>query len=170
VETESILGVYAQLAVLIVGLSGVIGVTGHRAAGDWQIADYSRFWTMMASGFALLFQAIFPIILLYFSLASHIVWVWSSVAAALIVCGQLYWRRWALYKSAHLDPRFSVFLWWFNTTLQIAVIVILILNAVGLGFKGAFAPYLLAMSLVLAQSCMNFVRLLIVALPRAPTH
>jgi hypothetical protein len=46
------------------------------------------------------------------------------------------------------------------------VTVILILNAVGLGFKGTFAPYLLALSLVLAQSCMAFIRLLIVALPR----
>jgi hypothetical protein len=65
-----------------------------------------------------------------------------------------------------VDPRFNVFLWWLNNILQIAVTVILILNAVGLGFKGTFAPYLLALSLVLAQSCMAFIRLLIVALPR----
>ncbi len=160
-EAEPILGVYAQLAVLIVGLSGIVGVAGNRATGNWQIADYPRFWTMMASGFSLLFQAIFPIILLHFSLTPHAVWVWSSATAALIVCGQLYWR-WA-----HVDPRFNVFLWWFNHILQIAVIVILILNALSLGFKGTFAPYLLAMSLVLAQSCMQFVRLLIVALPRS---
>jgi len=164
-EAEPILGVYAQLAVLIVGLSGIVGVAGNRAAGNWQIADFSRFWLMMASGFSLLFQAIFPIILLHFSLTPQAVWVWSSAVAALIVCGHLYWR-WALYKSAHVDTRFNVFLWWFNNILQIAVIVILILNAVGLGFKGTFAPYLLAMSLVLAQSCMAFIRLLIVALPR----
>ena len=164
-EAEPILGVYAQLAVLIVGLSGIVGVAGNRATGNWQIADYSRFWTMMVSGFSLLFQAIFPIILLHFSLTPQAVWVWSSATAALIVCGHLYWR-WALYKSANVDPRFNVFLWWFNNILQIAVTVILILNAVGLGFKGTFAPYLLAVSLVLAQSCMAFIRLLIVALPR----
>jgi hypothetical protein len=168
-EAEPILGVYAQLAVLIVGLSGIVGVAGNRATGNWQIADYSRFWTMMTSGFSLLFQAIFPMILLHFSITPQAVWVWSSVVAALIVCGHLYWRS-ALYKSVHMDPRFSVILWWFNNTLQIAVIVILIVNAVGLGFKGTFAPYLLAMSLVLAQSCMAFVRLLIVALPRSPNR
>jgi len=164
-EAEPILGVYAQLAVLIVGLSGIVGVVGNRATGSWQIADYARFWTMMASGFSLLFQSIFPIILLHFSLTPQAVWVSSSAAAALIVGGQLCWR-WVLYKPAHVDPRFNVFIWWFNNTLQIAATVILILNAVGLGFKGTFAPYLLAMSLVLVLSCGAFIRLLIVALPR----
>ena len=165
-EAEPILEVYAQLAVLIVGLSGIVAVAGNRATGGWQIADYARFWTMIGSGFLLLFQSIFPIILLHFSLAPHAVWVSSSIAAAPIVCGQLYWR-WALSKRARLDPRHNLVIWWSNNGLQIAVFVILALNAVGLGFKGTFAPYLLAMSLVLVQSCMAFIRLLIVALPRS---
>ena len=96
-EAETILGVFAQLAVFIVGLSGIVAVVGSRATGVWQIADHSRMWSMMASGFALLFQAIFPFILHYFSLTSQGVWVWSSAAAALIVCGQQCWR-WVLYK------------------------------------------------------------------------
>ena len=164
-EAEPILGVFAQLAVVIVGLSGIVGVVGSRATGNWQIADYYRFWIMMASGFVLLFQALFPIVLHYFSLTPQAVWGWSSAAVALMVCGQLYWR-FANYKRAHSDPRFITFTWWLGTTLQSAAAIILILNAAGLGFKGTFAPYLLAMSLTLALSCLTFIRLLIVALPR----
>lgn len=164
-EAESILGVYAQLAVVIVGLSGIVGVLGHRATGNWEIADYTRFWTMMASSFSLLFQAIFPIILHHFSLTPQAVWSWSSAAAALVVGGQLYWRFGNL-KRAHTDPNFHVYVWWFNNILQIAAAVILILNWAALGFEGTFAPYLLAMSLTLAVSCVTFVRLLITALPR----
>ena len=164
-EAEPILGVYAQLAVFIVGLSGIAGVVGHRATGNWQIADYYRFWTMMASGFLLLFQALFPILLHYFSPTSEAVWGWSSAAVALIVFGQLSWR-FANHKRQHADPKFSLFVWWLGTALQIAIAIILTLNAAGLGFKGTFPPYLLAMFLTLAQSCMAFIRLLVVALPR----
>lgn len=164
-EAEPILGVFAQLAVFIVGLSGIVGVVGSRATGNWQIADHIRLWSMLASGFSLLFQAIFPLILHYFSLTPQAVWVGSSAVAALIVCGQQCWR-WILYKRVRADPAFNVFLWRFNSTLLIAAAVIFVLNAVGLGFKGTFAPYLLAMSLELTHSCTAFIRLLVVALPR----
>lgn len=165
-EAEPILGVYAQLAVFIVGLSGIAGVVGHRATGNWQIADYYRFWTMMASGFLLLFQALLPIVLNYFSVTPQAVWRWSSAAVALIVCGLLAWR-FANHKRAQADPKFSVIVWWLGTTLQIAIAIILIFNAASLGFRATFAPYLLAMFLTLALSCMAFIRLLIVALPRS---
>lgn len=164
-EAGAILGVFAQLAVVIVGLSGIVAVAGTRATGNWQIADHYRFWNMMASGFALLFQSIFPMILHHFSLTSQSVWGWSSAAAALLVCGQLYWR-WRGYKHAHEDPKFNRFLWWFNLALLGTAAVIFILNAVGLVFQGSFGPYLLAMSLMLTHSCERFVRLLVVALPR----
>ena len=164
-EAEPILGVFAQLAVFIVGLSGIVGVVGSRITGNWQIADYTRFWTMIASGFLLLFQALFPILLHYFSLTPQAVWSWSSAAAALLVCGQLYWRL-AHLRRIHADPEFNAFLFWWSAALQIIAAIVLILNTAGLGFKGTFAPYLLAMFLTLAVSCQVFVRLLVVALPR----
>jgi hypothetical protein len=164
-EAESILGVYAQLSVVIVGLSGIAGMIGHRASGNWQLADHYRFWVMMASAFLLLFQAILPLILHNFSLAQQAVWGWSSAAAALLVCGQLYWRL-ANVRRLRADPRFDWIYWWMVTALQSSAAMILILNAAGLGFERTFAPYLLAMSLILALSCLVFVRLLIVALPR----
>jgi len=164
-EAEPILGVFAQLAVFIVGLSGIVGVVGSRITGKWQIADYTRFWTMIASGFILLFQALLPILLHYFSLTPHAVWGWSSAAAALLVCGQLYWRL-AHFRRSHADPEFNAFLFWGSAVLQIVAAIVLILNAAGLGFKGTFAPYLLAMFLTLAVSCQVFIRLLFVALPR----
>lgn len=164
-EAGAILGVFAQLAVVIVGLSGIVAVAGSRATGNWQIADYYRFWTMLVSGFVLLFQSIFPMILHHFSLTSQSVWVWSGAAAALLVCGQLCWR-WREHRHAHEDPKFSMFLFWFNTALEGTAAVILILNSVGLVFHGTFAPYLLAMSLMLTRSFVVFGRLLVVALPR----
>lgn len=164
-EAESILGVYAQLSVVIVGLSGIAGVIGHRATGDWLVADYYRFWTMMAAGFLLLFQSILPLILHHFSLTERAVWGWSSAAVALLVCGQLYWR-FANVRRVGADARFIWSLWWFGTALQVSAAIILILNAAGVGFERTFGPYLLAMSLVLALSCLAFIRLLIVALPR----
>ena len=164
-EAGAILGVFAQLAVVIVGLSGIVAVAGSRATGNWQRADHYRFWAMMASGFSLLFQSIFPLILHHFSLTSETVWVWSSAAAALLVCGLLFWR-WRGYTRAHEDPRFNMLVWWFNNALQGTAAVVLILNTVGLVFQGTFAPYLLAMSLLLAHSFSAFVRLLVVALPR----
>jgi hypothetical protein len=164
-EAEPILGVFAQLAVFIVGLSGIVGVVGSRITGKWQIADYTRFWTMIASGFILLFQALLPILLHYFSLTPHAVWGWSSAAAALLVCGQLYWRL-AHLRRSQADPEFNAFLFLGSAVLQIVAAIVLILNAAGLGFKGTFAPYLLAMFLTLAVSCQLFIRLLIVALPR----
>jgi len=51
--------------------------------------------------------------------------------------------------------------------LQVAASVVLILNATGIGFRETFAPYLLAMSLVLALSCLAFIRLLGMSLPRS---
>jgi len=164
-QAEPILGVFAQLAVFIVGLSGIIGVVGHGATGNWVIADYLRFRTMIASGFVLLFQSIFPLILLHFSLTPRAVWGWSSAAVALIVCGQQFWR-YSNYSKSRADPKFNLFTWWLGSALQFSASIILILNAIGIGFKGTFAPYLLAMSLVLALSCLAFIRLLSMTLPR----
>ena len=164
-EAEPILGVYAQLAVFIVGLSGIIGVVSQQAKGNWHIADSLRFRTMMVSGFLLLFQSIFPIILLHFSLTPRAVWGWSSAAMALILCGLQFWRH-SNYSKSRADPRFNLFTWWLGSTLQFSASIILILNAAGIGFKGTFAPYLLAMSLVLALSCLAFIRIFSVALPR----
>jgi hypothetical protein len=164
-EAESILGIYAQLSVVMVGLSGIAGVIGHRATGNWQLADYYRFWTLLASGFLLLFQSTLPIILLHFSLADRAVWGWSSGIVALLLCGQLYWRFTNVTRVG-ADARFIWITWWFGTALQVSAAIILILNTAGLGFDRAFGPYLLAMWLVLAVSCLAFIRLLIVALPR----
>jgi len=85
---------------------------------------------------------------------------------ALIVCGQQVWR-YANYSRSRVDPKYNVFTWWLGTALQVAASVVLILNATGIGFKGTFAPYLLAMSLVLALSCLAFIRLLGMSLPRS---
>jgi hypothetical protein len=163
-DAESILGVYAQLAVFIVGLSGIIGVIGHGST-NWVVADYLRFRTMIASGFVLLFQSVIPLILLHFSLTPRAVWGWSSGAVALIICGQQF-RRYSNYPKSRSDPRFNYFTWWLGSVLQSSAAVILVLNAIGVGFKGTFAPYLLAMSLVLALSCLAFIRLLSMTLPR----
>jgi len=164
-EAESVLGVYAQLAVFIVGLSGIIGVVSHGVNESWVVADYLRFRTMITSGFVLLFQSIFPIVLLHFALTPRAVWGWSSAVMALIVCGQQVWR-YANYSRSRVDPKYNVFTWWLGTALQVSASVVLILNAAGIGFKGTFAPYLLAMSLVLALSCLAFIRLLGMSLPR----
>lgn len=164
-EAEPILGVYAQLAVFIVGLSGIIGVVRQQATGNWQVADTLRFRTMMASGFLLLFQSIVPIILLHFSLTPGAVWLWSSAAMALVLGSQQIWR-YSNYSRSRSDPRFNLFTWWLGSALQSCAFIVLLLNAAGIGFSGEFAPYLLAMSLVLALSCLAFVRLLSVAMPR----
>ncbi|MDH4095040.1 MAG: hypothetical protein OEV81_09655 [Betaproteobacteria bacterium] len=164
-EAEPILGVYAQLAVFIVGLSGIIGVVGRGANDSWIAADYLRFRTMIASGFVLLFQSILPIILLHFALSPRAVWGWSSAVMALIVCSQQVWR-YSNYSRSRVDPKYNVFTWWLGTALQVSASVVLILNAAGIGFNGTFAPYLLAMSLVLALSCLAFIRLLSMSLPR----
>jgi len=165
-EAESVLGVYAQLAVFIVGLSGIVGVLSHGANANWVAADYLRFRTMITSGFVLLFQSIFPIVLLHFALTPRAVWGWSSAVMALIVCGQQVWR-YANYSRSRVDPKYNLFTWWLGTALQVAASIILVLNATGIGFKGTFAPYLLAMSLVLALSCLAFIRLLGMSLPRS---
>lgn len=165
-DAEPILGVYAQLAAVILGLSGIAGVIGGRAAGNWQLADHYRFWTMMASGFLLLFQAILPVVLLRFGIASRSVWIWSSATIAVIVLAQLYWR-FGNFKEARADSKYNALGWWVGMTLQVSASTILLLNATNLGFKTGFAPYLLAMSLTLALSCLAFLRLLIVAVPRS---
>lgn len=164
-EAEPILSVFAQLAVFIVGLSGIVGVVSQQASGSWQVADTLRFRTMMASGFLLLFQSILPIILLHFSLSPPAVWLWSSAAMALVVGSQQV-RRYANYSRSRSDPRYNVFTWWLGSALQSCAFLVLVLNATGLGFSTGFAPYLLAMSLVLALSCLAFIRLLSVAMPR----
>ena len=165
-EAESVLGIYAQLSVVIVGLSGIAGVIGHRATGNWLVADYYRFWTMMASGFILLFQSVLPLILHNLSVTERAVWGWSSATVAALVLGQIYWRL-ANVRRVGADARFLWFFWWIGTVLQVSAAIVLLLNATGLGFDRTFGPYLLAMSLILALSCLAFIRLLIVALPRS---
>lgn len=158
IEQQALLNEIAQLALAVVGFSGIVVVLGQRSVGSWSKADIGRMSVMMTTAFRTLFAALFPLVLIQFGLADAIVWGWSSGIVALI--GIFAIVRIARYaRSIDADEHHIP---WLQTTmlfLSFISIVINVLNAAGIVFDRSFGPYFLTLMIAFGMSCIYFVRL-----------
>jgi hypothetical protein len=165
-QAQEILGVIAQLALAIIGFSGIVAVLGQRNDGSWTASDLGRMGIMLMAGFRALFAALLPFAFLYFDLSENIVWAASSgiVGVTTVVILFFLVRQVAptVVADSHHKP-------WFQRAaivLSICSAVINLLNAAGVYFQQTFAPYLLSLLLTLAIACMYFVRLIQTAMSK----
>jgi hypothetical protein len=169
-DYAGILQLLAELAVAVLGFSGVVAVLGRRSAGEWSLVDRVRFFAMVRSTVSVLVLAVLPFPLHSAGLAVETIWGWCSGIGALIVVLNL--------GVAVTDNAFSGSVLSAPGTSRLAVaytfissataIVIFALNATGIGLERSFTPYLVATLLLFGTPVVLFIRLLHSAIGPGP--
>ncbi len=163
-EGASILELIAELAVALLGFSGIVVVIGGRLSDGFSAADRSRFVTMVLFSALVVVLALFPFALHHGGLVADTLWGWSSgVGTATCLFFQLAMRR------ATTDATVRII--WSDASVSKAAIVIgvasmwisillLAANSAGILLERTFTPYLVSVLLLFGQSLFSFVRLL----------
>jgi hypothetical protein len=163
-EGAGTLELLAELAVGVLGFSGIVAAIGRRASGELGPLDQRRFGAMVLIAALVVVLALLPFPLHYAGLREVQLWSWSSGIAALLSIPIAAWIN--AYGPGggpiqlYRNPEVS------NAALSFALLaafgspLILLLNTVGIVFAGTFTPYLVAVLLNFLSALMNFVRLL----------
>jgi hypothetical protein len=161
-EYAGILQLLAELAISVLGFSGVVAVLGRRSAGEWTLVDRVRFFTMVRLTVSVLILAVLPFPLHSAGLVGETIWGWCSGIAALVVVLNL--------VVAFIDNAFARSVLNDRGTSRLAIAYIFIsastavalfaVNATGIGLERSFTPYLVATLLLFGAPVVLFIRLL----------
>jgi hypothetical protein len=163
-EGAGTLELLAELAVGVLGFSGIVAALARRAPGEWAPIDQRRFFSMVLIGALVVILALLPFPLHYAGLGTSSLWGWSSGLGAVLVVsvavGVVRTSPGAGPLAMYRDPEVN------NAALALGIVatygspLLLFLNAAGVLFDRAFAPYLVAVLLNFSVALVTFVRLL----------
>jgi hypothetical protein len=160
-EGSDVLLAICEVSIAFAGFTSIVGVLGQRGRADWDAEGSFRLWLMIESSLATLFFSLLPFSLHHFSLSEAVVWGVSSGALAgflaihlIVVSPKLQvLERGGQWSTRRFEP--------FTGVIMIATLVVLSLNAFGIGFDRSFGAYLLGLILFLGLASMHFVALLV---------
>jgi hypothetical protein len=172
-EGASTLELLAELAIGVLGFSGLVAALGRRASGEWSFRDRLRFFSMIFIGASVVALALIPFPLYHAGISAESLWGWSSGIGMLlillfpvgmsrvVITGSLYRAIPVMWR----DPEASNFV---VVCLLLAIWgspLLLLVNATGLLFERTFTPYLVAVLTNFTVTLVFFVRLLQTAVP-----
>jgi hypothetical protein len=160
VQDHGILELVAELAIAVLGFSGVVAAFGHRSPGDWSELERIRFKGMIKSASMALVLALLPFPFISAGLPKLAVWVWCSAlggACALLapLPDMARVRRARLWSNPEVSKPTMVF----GLATGYGGPLLLLLNATGLLFATSFTPYLVAVLFIFGGALASFIRL-----------
>jgi hypothetical protein len=161
-EYAGILQLLAELAISVLGFSGVVAVLGRRSTGEWTTVDRARFFVMVRLTLSVLALAILPFPFYAAGFAGEVIWGWCSGIAALVVILNLMvafndGMLSGAVLSASGTSRLAIGYIFISVPVELALFA---MNAAGIGLERAFTPYLVASLLLFGAPVVLFVRLL----------
>ena len=165
-ENAGILQLLAELALGVLGFSGIVAVLGHRSAGEWAPIDRVRFFTMISLAGLVLLLAVLPFPFHSAGFASQPIWGWcSGVGAILLLCNGV--ATHIVYpppKGAFTDPGTSRLATVYIASAIFGALILFAMNATGIGLEHSATPYLVAVLLLFGVPVLLFIRLLYTAI------
>ena len=169
-EGAGTLELLAELAIGVLGFSGIVAAIGQRGSGEWAPMDRGRFFFMVFSGALVIILALLPFPLHYAGLEVASLWSWSSGAGALLIFLYFIGVKRATpnagVREMYRDPEASNVALGFGLLASFGSVLLLCLNAMGILFDRTFVPYLVAVLLIFVVSLVAFVRFLQAAVRR----
>jgi hypothetical protein len=157
VEAEGILTAIAEVAIAIVGFSGIVVVLD-RSEVPWSKLDSARLSMLLQISIACVFWSFAPILLHLADVSAASIWFWSSglwIAFTLAGIGVRV-RTLSQLEIRDQDPSVRWLLAFMFSTLAMSVAV----QAVNVAWLMAPWPHVFAMLQGLLVACLFFVRLL----------
>ncbi len=156
-EDSDVLIGLAQIAIAIVGFSGLVSV--FRSVDRVWRPD-ARFWSMMTQSIATLAFAVLPLPFIRSEIAPEYTWSICSIlfASFSAVFGVIHVRdlRRRVASGQYYKSQITTFL----IVSLIIVVVVLVLNALGLVFGRSFTPYLACLVAYTVGSTLAFIRMI----------
>jgi len=137
----------AEIAVAIAGFAAIVVLFRRRDEGTWQAYDGDRFNGMVMHALVALFFCFLPAVLSAFTDQPSTVWGIASGLLALWTVGHVA----GVLGMATTDRGSRAAL-----VLGFAVAGVLAMNALGIGFQRAFAPYLIGLLWHVFQAAVLF--------------
>jgi hypothetical protein len=163
-EGASILALLAELAIGVLGFSGIVAALGRRDSNEWTPLDKRRFFSMVLIGALVVVLSLLPFPLHHAGLQASSLWSWSSGVGAVLILsvaiGVVRTSPGAGPVAMLRDPEVN------NAALLLGIVasygapLLLVMNAFGLFFDRGFTPYLSAVLLSFLVALVTFVRLL----------
>jgi len=154
-ESASILQGIAEVAIGLAGFAGIAAGLGYRALGSWSEPDRKRLVAVILFALGAIFACFSPYAIYHLGFDSP--WRIASVLCFYIPAQGLYTQ----YKIIRYHPNgYSEAAMWLLAVLEIAIILLLLVIALGWGGQYDFGLYLSATLLTLAISSFLFYRLL----------
>jgi hypothetical protein len=163
-EGAGTLEAIAELAVGVLGFSGIVAALGQRASGEWTALDRRRFFAMVFVGAAVILLSLLPFPLYHAGLRAGSLWGWASAGGGALA---LFFP----FALLHVSPSMSTGAMWRDRGVSNLALVLsqlgvfgapllLWINASGILFERTFAPYLVSVLVLFCVALMLFVRLL----------
>jgi hypothetical protein len=161
-ENAETLRLVAELAIGVLGFSGVVAVLGRRGAGEWAPIDRVRFLTMVHAAALVLTLALLPFPFHSAGLASEVIWGWCSALAAVLSVFMFAARRIGDpppkgYLTAPGTSRLALA---YAVPAPFVALALFGMNAAGIGLARSATPYLVGVLLILGSTVVLFIRLL----------
>ena len=155
------LEVLAELAIAVLGFSGVVAVLGRRAAGEWSELDRVRFQNMVRLAVLVLVLSLLPFPFYSAGFSAPRVWGWASgigsFVCLFVVVPQ---ARSVSVASMWSTPGVSKLALTYALAASFTAPILLALNSAAILLEGTATPYLVATLLLFGASLAFFLRLL----------
>ena len=160
-DTQGVLIGLAQIAIALIGFSGLVSVFRRSANGVWR--PDARFWTLLTTATGSLFFSLLPLPFLQAALSPF--WTWSAcsgifavflVASATLTVRDL---RQRLGKGEYYKSKITIFF----IAINVVLVVTLVLNFFGLAWGPAFTPYLASLAFYLFGATLAFIRMVYIS-------
>ena len=161
-ENAGILQLVAELALGVLGFSGVVAALGRRSAGEWAPIDRVRFFGMIRITALVLVFSVMPFPFYSAGLASEVIWAWcSGLAAVLLVLSSVAARLLdSSPNGVFTDPGTSRLALAYVVPAYLGALLLFGVNAIGVGLEHSATPYLVALLLMFGIPVVLFIRLL----------
>ncbi len=163
-ENAGILQLLAELAIGVLGFSGVVAVLGRRSAGEWTPVDRFRFFGMVQSTALVLVLAVLPFPFHSAGFASESIWGWCSGASAVLMVLAVVASRNRAPRGVWTDPGTSRLATAYTGSAWLIALFLFGMNATGIGLERTATPYLVAVLLAFGIPVVLFIRLLYAAI------
>jgi hypothetical protein len=160
VQDPGTLELVAELAIAVLGFSGVVAAFGRRSLAEWSELERIRFKGMIKSASQALILALLPFPFISAGLPGVEVWRWSSALGGIFVLVSVLpelprVRRARLWSNPEVSKATMVF----GISAGYGGPLLLLLNATGSPFSTSFTPYLVAVLLIFGGALASFIRL-----------
>ncbi len=157
-EIQELLIGLAQIAVALVGFSGLASV--FRRSGDDTWRPDVRFWSLIIATIGCLIFSLLPLAFLHGGMSSIVTWsACSGIFAAFMTVSWIAFLR-ELRRRIGAGEYYKSAITVAFTVGHVIAVAVLVLNTLGIAWRPTFAPYLASLMLYFLWASMILIRMI----------